>query len=844
MGNAINMSDIEFLAQQLIEDPTNTGLAEDFVSSLRDTDGIFRAQEDDLFDYKREFPHSISDDYFAGICRIVFGMHNSFGGILLLGVHDEKRTGGHNKKIVNIERLNTRLRELSGVSINVRHIHVDLSDTTDGDENSCIDLLIVPKRPSNSPPVALKNIVGRYKPGIVWIRRGHEVLEATSRDTGFLFGPRDLHSDDGANKIPSYLPNRPSTITNFVGRVDTLSDLFTWISSEDEPRKFLWGRGGSGKSTIAYELAKIVRDCGKSIAGYDGTEFERVVFLSAKEKELNSERGKIQDSKNVDFSNLSEMLVALLIASDYSAEEDFSELNMEEKEARVKELFDFENTLVVIDDIDTLVTKGEEAGFDLLYKLALRAKKCVRILYTQRNQPLSSENAIEVTGFTRQEDLTEFVQNCCDQFKVPLPKSEFMIGSLWRDTEGIPLIIETIIGLRKTCGDYPKAHQIFLERRGDEARKYLFEREYDALGRDNKARQVLATISEFDRPITNEEISAIVQYGESGVAEAIGEVLGFFLSTSISPEGVTMYYLNPVTKAFLREKTKSLDFGAAIVERVKNFKSAGRRKSKEVAIVESKIQRLLDFGDVDSALEQVNSETSPTIVENAAFRMLRAGIYSKCNPPRTAEAREDFQYCVDHGYENVEGMRQWYMLERNAGSSINQEKICNIVISGKSYADNVKHEFISRKATVLFFRGRDQGVGSPDSYDLFERSLAESVRAFNFFYGIGADSNLNFRNVRGTAFSLVNTAKALGYDKRLIVVFENIQKEHGYLCEPLFEPFKDLVKYLSQNRGGEIGKRRSGLLKSLEARMGKSLKFELPEHNRACSQLLARLQNQ
>ena len=49
---------------------------------------------------------------------------------------------------------------------------------------------------------------------------------------------------------------------------------------------------------------------------------------------------------------------------------------------RVKELLDFENMLIVIDDIDTLVTKGEEAGFDLLYKLALRAKKCVRVLYT------------------------------------------------------------------------------------------------------------------------------------------------------------------------------------------------------------------------------------------------------------------------------------------------------------------------------------------------------------------------------------------------------------------------------------------------------------------------------
>ena len=832
------MSEIEVLAQQLVEDPTNTDLAKLFVYSLQDTDGIFRAQEDDLFDYKREYPFSMTDSYFAGICRIIFGLYNSFGGVLVLGVHDKKRTGGHNKKIVNVERLNTRLRELSGLSINVRHIHSDNQGDPEGGASYEVDLLVIPKRLSNSPPASLKQKLDKYLPGTVWMRRGHEVLEATSRDTGFLFGPRDLHADEGAYKIPSYLPSRPSTIAKFTGRVDRLSDLFTWISSEDEPRKFLWGRGGSGKSTIAYELAKIVRDSGKSIAGFDGAAFERVIFLSAKEKELNSERGKIQQSDNVDFATFPELLVALLVASDYSAQEDFSQMSIEEMVARVKELFDFENTLIIIDDIDTLVTKGEEAGFDILYKLALRAKKCVRILYTQRNQPLSSENSVEVNGFTREEDFVEFVQNCCDQFKVPLPNSDYMTGVLWRDTEGIPLIIETIIGLRKTCGDFPKAHQIFLDRRGDQARKYLFEREYDALGSDNKARRILATISEFDKPISNEEILAIVQYGESGVAEAIGEVLGFFLSTSISSEGTTLYYLNPVTKAFLREKTNSLDFGTAIVERVKNFKSAGRRKSKAVALAESKIQRLLDFGDINSALEQANSETSPAIVENAAFRMLRAQIYCMCNPAKTAEAREDFKYCVDHGYENVEGMRRWYTLERNAGSSIHQESICDLVISGKSYADKVKYEFVSRKATVLYFKGRDQGVSSPDGFDLFEVSLGYSVQAFNYFYGTGADTNQNFRNVRSTAFSLVNSAKSLGYDRRLIKVFENVQKDHGFLCEPLFEPFKDVIKYLSENRGGETGKRRAGLLKSVDARIGKTLSFELPELNRACSKLI------
>jgi hypothetical protein len=225
----VNMSDIEENAQKIIGDPTNTELATRFVSSLHDADGIFRAQEDDLFDYKLEYPHSISDGYFAGICRIILGMHNSYGGILVLGVHDEKRTAGHNKKIVNIERLNTRLRELSNAIINVRHVHLNVAGT---DADCGVDLLIVPQRPPNTPPASLHVKLDKYLPGTVWMRRGHEVLEATSRDTGFLFGSRDLNTVDGTERIPHYLPSPPSTISNFVGRVDTLSDLFNWISTE------------------------------------------------------------------------------------------------------------------------------------------------------------------------------------------------------------------------------------------------------------------------------------------------------------------------------------------------------------------------------------------------------------------------------------------------------------------------------------------------------------------------------------------------------------------------------------------------------------------------------------
>lgn len=58
-----------------------------------------------------------------------------------------------------------------------------------------------------------------------------------------------------------------------------------------------------------------------------------------------------------------------------------------------------------------------------------------------------------------------------------MPNNDIMSGRMRTDTEVIPLILETIVGLRKSCGDYDKALDLFLERKGSESKNYLFERE-------------------------------------------------------------------------------------------------------------------------------------------------------------------------------------------------------------------------------------------------------------------------------------------------------------------------------------------------------------------------------
>ena len=114
-----------------------------------------------------------------------------------------------------------------------------------------------------------------------------------------------------------------------------------------------------------------------------------------------------------------------------------------------------------------------------MYRLAIKAKETIRILYTQRNKEL--ENSIEVPGFTDRIELDEFIENCCGQFAVELPSKQFIDNELIPVSEGIPLIVETLIGLRKNSGSYASSLKIFKERGGKSARDYLFQREYNAL---------------------------------------------------------------------------------------------------------------------------------------------------------------------------------------------------------------------------------------------------------------------------------------------------------------------------------------------------------------------------
>ena len=90
------------------------------LSCLLEENGKFISQEGPVWDFKREWPFSYSDDYFGGIARLICAFANSMGGIIVFGVHDELRTAGHNKVKPNLDRLEQALKQLLSGDVSLR----------------------------------------------------------------------------------------------------------------------------------------------------------------------------------------------------------------------------------------------------------------------------------------------------------------------------------------------------------------------------------------------------------------------------------------------------------------------------------------------------------------------------------------------------------------------------------------------------------------------------------------------------------------------------------------------------------------------------------------------------
>ena len=689
-------------------------------------------QEGSLWDYKKDFPFSRSDDYFGGIVRLICAFHNTYGGLIIFGVDDKSRQITGNPIKINIEAFNSVLRDRLTSAIECSVCSYDLAD------NQHLDLLLVPKRAIGAAPVRFSVAIGRYPEGRVYVRQNHEVLAARSSDLPFLYGPRheaqiDQDRGDPPDLISS-LPPSPSTVKEFIGRSEVMDCLWHWLVYNDEPRTFLFGKGGSGKSTIAFEFARTVAHNAPHFTASNGHKIDTVIFLSAKKHALDTVSGHVVPFVGSDFGTADELFRQILALSEWRTFEDVERIPLEALRVELSQLMDTITPLIVIDDIDTLTTLGLDPGMDGLYRSAIRAKKGAKILYTLRNAPTQSlAQAIEVPGL-QDGEYREFISACCNQFRQPEPSDQIIDGPLSERSERRPLVIEAVIGLRRTAGSYETALELLQQRAGDEIRSYLFDREYNALATDNRARYLLAALSVSPKPMGFADLEAVTRFNPQQLNDAVGEVSEMFL-TLHEEAGETRYGLGQSTQDYIANRREQLDLMPQMRERVQNYTSAFLRQPRELTrLIEETKKALFYYKDPAQALATLERRRdNPKITEHPVYQSWIGTVAAKHDPPLLDKARDAFEFSSSLTRLDPGAAREWYFLERTSGTGIEKAiRICDKILDEKNYSLNIRTEFCSKKGFVLQIKAQNLSATDPDgAVKCFAQSLDCNILAYN-----------------------------------------------------------------------------------------------------------------
>ncbi|WP_165410349.1 RNA-binding domain-containing protein [Rhizobium ruizarguesonis] len=778
---------------------------DELYSSLTKEDGLFDDAEGVQWDFKEAWPFSQSDDYFGGIARLVCAFANANGGIIVFGVHDKKRSGGHNKVQLNVDRFNSALKQLLG-SLPVMTLKSYFDD-----EMGNVDVLLVQCRPHGTPPYRFCKQVGKYKAGTLWVRVGHEVRLAEPGHYPVLFCRARLSDITDAASLDGSIPPSPATLKQrFVGRTEVLDRLFHWLEASDEPRTFLHGKGGSGKTTIAYEFARLVKDYGDNLRVYGDEQFDGVIFVSAKEKSLLVTEARIVETENRDFSNEKELLYSILYYGGWTRDEQYlAAASVEQLRADAKEYFNLNSVLLVIDDVDTLTTKGVDPGSDFLYRTLCRADRNSKVVYTLRNAPSQSLiNAIEVPGLN-DDDYTNFVEECVEHFRVAPPTPEFQERKLSEISERRPLVIESVVALRRTAGSYDQAVELFQQQTGDAIRDYVFLREWDALP-SNAPRLLLAALSEFNEPASFSDLQSILQYEPSNIRDWIGAVREMFLQIDEVGSNA-LYALAPLTKAFVKSKRSQLVGYGLLHERVRAFRRHVAVSNPRVASIATQVERLLPAryqthqpDRANEAYRLVSDKNLPPFVTEDPFFKTIFGYVCTCfGQSRLPEVRAAFEYAFNMKFEpEYRYLRAWFHAER--GSGVNDDwclRISDFVLQGKRYEEREKMEMIGRKATSLYARAQERLItDSSDALKDLAEALRLHLRAYRL-YCVAADirAENSERYGRNTGFQLFNTLARSTVPWEFLEVLEGLARITDGYIDPLEDPVNEAIEHVLRN---------------------------------------------
>jgi hypothetical protein len=383
---------------------------------------------------------------------------------------------------------------------------------------------------------------------------------------------------------------------------------------------------------------------------------------------------------------------------------------------------------------------------------------------------------------------------------VPAPTQDFVAGKLLRVSEGRPLVIESIIALRRHAGSYERALEMFDRGSGDDVREYVFMREWEAIDPTSRGREILACLALYGKPMTFDDLAAVSRLDASRVRDGIAAVQEMFLQTE-DDQTDTLFSLGSLTQRFVETEAQKLDHYDTIKARVENFRRSAYPESPQLARISRELKKAeydCENGQCEALTDllwNLNSDKyAPEIRENPRFLSMRAYAATLASPPNMSAARDDFKAALAMGYAMpLDYVKRWFKVEAASDTAYNNTReILNLIAAEKRYSLSDRAEIRFDYAIFLYNTARGMSVTDPHrSLDRIEESLTQHLTAFEAFSR--SKSTLQSRSAtytRNTAFYFGQRAVFLDDGDRFIDAILRVVRSPDILLDPLVEPLQ------------------------------------------------------
>ena len=333
-----------------------------------------------------------------------------------------------------------------------------------------------------------------------------------------------------------------------IGRKQQITEILQNIIQVPNENGIIYGPGGVGKTALLLELARHLFEEGF----YDQTCFKNIIWVSAKENYYNPILDVVEPGEPR-IKSLDNVLTAIL---DFHEFEDPSGYDRESKKWLVLELFREEETLLILDNLESVISSEQEEiihffGGDV--KRELRDKPSnFKILITSRENIPSSFRQMVLKGLDKNEskELMDRVYQPYTSSKPQLPEEQR--NSVYEATKGIPLIIKHCYGQLYEYNQPLDNVLRGLSLAGNRVIEFSFSEMIKFLQEDELQLRLILLLEIINRPIMLRHMADILLQSELEIGQRLARLVSYQCVEKTSVGTDDKYSITSEARSFTR----------------------------------------------------------------------------------------------------------------------------------------------------------------------------------------------------------------------------------------------------------------------------------------------------